>query len=97
MDELYIRASAVVAVEKLVQLVRDELLSMCRASDDGVGVVEDGEGGDENEKKMMKTKCKILADDVSAVKLDWYLWNLGEQMDREGKLGPHHRVRTIFY
>eukprot|EP00957_Ditylum_brightwellii_P208054 15355657-Ditylum_brightwellii.AAC.2 len=70
---------------------------MCRASDDDVSVAEDGEGRDEDEKKMMKTKCKILANDVLAVKLDWYLRNLGEKMDREGKLGLHHRICTIFY
>ena len=36
-------------------------------------------------------------DEVSAVLLDWHLWQIGEKLDREGTLKPHHRVRTIFY
>ena len=34
---------------------------------------------------------------MTAVKLDWYLWQLGEQMNQKGDLKPFHRVRTIFY
>lgn len=33
----------------------------------------------------------------TAVSVDWYLWQVGEQLDKEGKLKPHHRVRTTFY
>ncbi|GAX19808.1 hypothetical protein FisN_11Lh332 [Fistulifera solaris] len=33
----------------------------------------------------------------TAVSVDWYLWQLGEQLNDEGKLRPHHRVRTTFY
>lgn len=34
---------------------------------------------------------------LSEFKLDWYLWQQGELLEREGKLRPHHRTRTIFY
>lgn len=34
---------------------------------------------------------------MTAVTLDWYLWQVGEKMNGEGKLKPHHRVNTIFY
>ena len=64
MDELYIRAATVVAVDLLVENVQS---------------------------KIAKDK------DINAVKMDWYLWNLGEILDRQGKLSPHHRIRTIFY
>lgn len=33
----------------------------------------------------------------TAVQVDWYLWQVGEQMDAAHELAPHHRVRTIFY
>jgi hypothetical protein len=33
----------------------------------------------------------------TAVSVDWYLWQLGEQLNEEGKLRPHHRVLTTFY
>ncbi|GAX22777.1 hypothetical protein FisN_11Hh332 [Fistulifera solaris] len=33
----------------------------------------------------------------TAVSVDWYLWQLGEQLNDAGKLRPHHRVRTTFY
>lgn len=33
----------------------------------------------------------------TAVSVDWYLWQLGEQLNQEGKLKPHHRVRTTYY
>ena len=38
-----------------------------------------------------------LAENCNAVKIDWYLWNIGEKMDRVGLLGKHHLVRTIYY
>jgi hypothetical protein len=34
---------------------------------------------------------------MTAVKLDWHLWQVGEKLNVEGKLKPHHRVNTIFY
>jgi hypothetical protein len=33
----------------------------------------------------------------TAVATDWYLWQVGERLQTEGKLQPHHRVRTIYY
>ena len=44
-----------------------------------------------------KNELQVLANDVSAVTIDWYLWQQGERLDRMGKLGPHHRTRTTFY
>ena len=38
-----------------------------------------------------------IIDNVNAVKMDWYLWNIGEKLDRNDTIGNHHRVRTIFY
>ena len=38
-----------------------------------------------------------LADNVSAVTIDWYLWQKGERLDRLSLLGHHHRVNTTFY
>lgn len=35
--------------------------------------------------------------DINAVKMDWFLWNVGEILDREGSLKNHHKVRTIYY
>ena len=40
---------------------------------------------------------EILTTEVNAVKMDWYLWNIGEKLDRNKTLGHHHRVKTIFY
>ena len=33
----------------------------------------------------------------TAVSVDWYLWQLGEQLNEKGELKPHHRVLTTFY
>jgi hypothetical protein len=33
----------------------------------------------------------------TAVETDWYLWQVGERMQLNGELLPHHRVRTIYY
>jgi Potential Queuosine, Q, salvage protein family len=40
-----------------------------------------------------------LSDQVqmTAVTLDWHLWQVGERMNQQGELQPHHRVNTIFY
>lgn len=67
MEELYIRAATVVAVDKLVENVKEKVPSM--RSDKG----------------------------INAVKMDWYLWNIGEKLDRDQCLGNHHLVRTIYY
>ena len=49
--------------------------------------------------KLVKLKLddSILADSCNAVTIDWYLWNIGEKMDRDGVLRQHHKVRTIYY
>lgn len=41
--------------------------------------------------------CSKIVDDISAVTIDWYLWQRGEKLDRASRLGPHHRVVTTFY
>jgi hypothetical protein len=46
----------------------------------------DGEEGIEADKKPW-----------TAVATDWFLWQEGERLQGEGKLQPHHRVRTIYY
>jgi hypothetical protein len=33
----------------------------------------------------------------TAVATDWFLWQAGEKLQAEGKMQPHHRVRTIYY
>ena len=33
----------------------------------------------------------------TAVQVDWYLWQVGEKMDAQQALAPHHRVCTIYY
>jgi hypothetical protein len=33
----------------------------------------------------------------TAVRVDWYLWQLGERMQAQGELLPPHKVRTIYY
>lgn len=44
-----------------------------------------------------RNNLQKLSDDVSAVTIDWYLWQKGERLDRANQLEPHHRVRTTFY
>ncbi|KAI2514374.1 putative Queuosine [Fragilaria crotonensis] len=34
---------------------------------------------------------------MTAVTLDWHLWQVGERMNQHGELKTHHRVNTIFY
>lgn len=63
-DELYIRAATVVAVDLLVKNVKEKV---------------------------------NMSYEINSVKMDWYLWNIGEKLDRQERLNPHHRVRTIFY
>ena len=80
-DEISIRAGTVVAVDNLVLKVKERILTIVSQSDE------------EEEKKDLLS----LADDVSSVTLDWYLWQQGEKLDRENLLESHHRVRTTFY
>jgi hypothetical protein len=54
-----------------------------------------------NEVKSMlletDVNSKKYIEEVNAVKMDWYLWNIGEKMDRKKEIENHHRVLTIFY
>ena len=34
---------------------------------------------------------------LNSVELDWWLWHLAEDEASSGRIGPHHRVRTIAY
>jgi len=36
-------------------------------------------------------------ENMTAVKMDWHLWQVGECLHQNGKMKPHHRVNTIFY
>ena len=84
-DEVSIRAGTVVAVEKLVKIVKRNILT----TDDDIT--------DDNSDKRSQSDMQKLADDVTAVTIDWYLWQQGERSDRLNLLGPHHRTRTTFY
>lgn len=79
--EISIRAATVVAIDDLVLKVKEQLGAIALNSVD-----------DE-----VKKDLQALAGDVSAVTLDWYLWQQGEKLDRQGLLEPHHRVHTSFY
>ena len=80
MDEVSIRAGTVVAVEDLVQKVKEKLANIAAG-----GQLEN------------RNNLRALAGDVSAVTIDWYLWQQGEKLDRQDLLEPHHRVCTTFY
>ena len=80
-DEISIRAATVVAVEEMVELVKKHLIDIVEL-----------DASEQSNKNMHKLK-----DDISAVTIDWYLWQRGEKEDRKGLLDPHHRVRTTFY
>ena len=80
-DEVSIRAGTVVAVDDLVLRVKEKL-----------AIIACNAVGDVSKKDL-----QTLAHDVSAVTLDWYLWQQGEKLDRQNLLEPHHRVRTTFY
>jgi len=80
-EEVSIRAGTVVAVEEIVQRVKENISS---ATVEGCS-------------ERSESDLQRLADDVSAVTIDWYLWQRGEKLDRLNLLGPHHRVRTTFY
>ncbi len=80
-DEVSIRAGTVVAVEEMVELVKKHLIAIAEA--------------DSSEESMHNLQS--LLEDVSAVTIDWYLWQRGEKEDRLNLLGPHHRVRTTYY
>ncbi|KAG7371280.1 queuosine salvage family protein [Nitzschia inconspicua] len=39
----------------------------------------------------------LTAPKYTDVQVDWYLWQVGEQLHAKGELKPFHRVRTHFY
>lgn len=80
-DEISIRAATVVAVDYLVSTVKERIDRIAANS-----------VGEEPINDLHRLSC-----DVSAVTLDWYLWQQGEKLDRQNLLEPHHRVRTTFY
>jgi len=81
-DEVSIRAGTVVSVEEIVRRVKENISKAAASSGNSDRSVSD---------------LRRLADDVSAVTIDWYLWQRGEKLDRLNLLGLHHRVRTTFY
>ncbi|KAL3780183.1 hypothetical protein HJC23_013991 [Cyclotella cryptica] len=81
MDEISIRAATVVAVEDLVSKVKQHLFSISSQSID----------------EKARGNMQAIANDVSAVTIDWYLWQQGEKLDRMNLMQPHHRVHTTFY
>lgn len=91
-DEVSIRAGTVVAVEEIVQRVKKNIIvsrsSVATTTAAGC-IINSGE--------RSQGDLQRLADDVSAVTVDWYLWQKGEKLDRLNMLGPHHRVRTTYY
>lgn len=34
---------------------------------------------------------------MTDVAMDWHLWQVGEELHKEGQMKPHHKTRTIFY
>lgn len=82
-DELYIRAATIVTVDDLVQAVKCKLKDRLKESHSSLC------GNDEY--------SNFICDSVHAVRLDWYLWNIGEKLDRDGALASHHLVNTLFY
>lgn len=65
----------------MVELVKKHLMDIAEL-----------DASEQSKKNMHKLK-----EDISAVTIDWYLWQRGEKEDRKGLLDPHHRVRTTFY
>lgn len=49
------------------------------------------------EVNALEKKEKSLRERVNAVRLDWYLWQTGERLEKDEIMAPHHRVRTIYY
>jgi hypothetical protein len=93
MDELYIRAATVVAVEQMVQVIKDTLINSPVQNDHhkskAVTAVLNGNKEELEEVFSPEYWC--------AMKLDWHLWQMGEALENQGALSHHHRVRTIFY
>lgn len=48
-------------------------------------------------KQVRELSVVATRDDLNAVQMDWHLWQVGEKMDWDDSLSPHHCTRTIFY
>mmetsp|Transcript_20084 Transcript_20084/g.28274 ORF Transcript_20084/g.28274 Transcript_20084/m.28274 type:complete len:109 (+) Transcript_20084:1-327(+) len=64
MEELYIRAATVVSVDELVKIVKLKLQPLSKDDDDDDTTTTSNHGDDH----------------VNAVKMDWYLWNIGDRL-----------------
>jgi len=86
-DEVLIRAATVVAVERLVGAIGTVMLGEgdCEGATSQTGEVSD------------ERRRDIARRGIDAVRVDWYLWQVGEKLESRGKMRPHHRTRTIFY
>ena len=101
-DEISIRAGTVCAVEGIVRRVREEVLSGCVGGMPSAAAAAAAAGGDgceagRSRDEDRRRRLRAIADDVSAVTIDWYLWQQGERLDQADSLGEHHRVVTTFY
>lgn len=47
--------------------------------------------------ELVRIAARDSEEPVTAVSMDWYLWQVGESLNQKGELKPHHRVNTIFY
>jgi Potential Queuosine, Q, salvage protein family len=97
-EEISIRAATVVCVEKLVTLLNNHHHALQRKQ----------QQQQQQQQQHQKDRRALLVDaqeespaeatkSWTAVQVDWYLWQVGERMDSQGELQPHHRVRTIYY
>lgn len=46
---------------------------------------------------VQELRVQAPSKEWTAVETDWYLWQVGERMQNNGELLPHHRVKTIYY
>uniref|UniRef100_A0A7S1C0Q1 Queuosine 5'-phosphate N-glycosylase/hydrolase n=1 Tax=Corethron hystrix TaxID=216773 RepID=A0A7S1C0Q1_9STRA len=95
--EVLIRAATVVVVDRLVDAIREIILR----GGDGKSVDTSSsikEGAVLALSSLpLERRTRIAHNEIDAVRVDWYLWQVGEKLEGEGKLRPHHRTRTVFY
>lgn len=90
-EEVLIRAATVVAVERLVGAIGTVVLG--EGDDEG-----DDEGATSQTGEISAERRRDIARrGIDAVRVDWYLWQVGEKLESRGQMRPHHRTRTIFY
>ncbi len=95
-DEISIRAGTVMAVEEIVQRVREKIRSRRNNATTTTTTTTTAESGNDSVVRS-RDDLRRIADEVSSVTIDWYLWQQGERLDRARLLGEHHRVVTTFY